>query len=78
MEELHMIIREAVDISHPAVQKLIGAGFSEEKSIAAIEKYETVEDATDYLIAMQSASEFDWKMEKFTNKLWYVSTVILL
>lgn len=86
MEELHMITKEAVDISHPAVQELIGAGFSEEESITAIEKWGTPEDAADYLIAMrtQSASlqpvaksETDGKREEGSDILQYVLTVLV-
>ena len=86
MEELHMITREAVDISHPAVQELIDAGFSEEESITAIEKWGTPEDAAEYLTAMrtQSASlqpvakiEIDGKKEEGSNTLQYVLTVLV-
>ena len=81
-----MVTKEAVDISHPAVQELISAGFNEEESITAIEKWGTPEEAADYLIAMrtQSASlqpaaksEIDGKTDEGSNTLQYVLTVIL-
>ena len=46
-----MTIKEAVDASHPHVRQLISAGFGETESIRAIEKYETPEEANDYLTA---------------------------
>ena len=46
-----MTIKEAVDASHPHVQQLIRAGFGETESISAMEKYETPEEANDYLTA---------------------------
>ena len=53
-EELHMITKEAIDSSHPAVKVLVDAGYGEAESIVAIEKWETPEKAVGYLIAMQA------------------------
>ena len=49
-----MSIKEAVDVSHPGVQEVIGAGYSEEESIIAFEACGTTEDAVTYLINMQT------------------------
>ena len=51
-----MIIKEAVDVSHPKVQELIAAGYSEKESILAFEACGTTEDAVEYLINMQNGS----------------------
>lgn len=74
-----MITKEAVDISHPVVQEVINAGFSEAESITAVEKCETPEDAIDYLIAMRTRdtepvvrTEIDGKTEEQSKTLQYV------
>ena len=81
LEEPHMITKEAVDVSHPAVQELIDAGYSEEQSITAIEKWETPEVAVDYLIATQTKnsdlepvvrSEIDGETDEQSKTLQYV------
>ena len=53
-EDLCISIKEAVDVSHPGVQEVIGAGFSEEESILAFEACGTTEDAVAYLINMRT------------------------
>ena len=40
-----------IDIRHPAVQQLCSAGFSEEQSLEAVERFETLEGAMDYLMS---------------------------
>ena len=42
-----------IDRNHPVVQQLISAEFSEEKSIDAVERYETLDRAMDYLMSAE-------------------------
>lgn len=41
-----------VDSKHPVVEQLCSAGFSEEQSVEAVEKYETLERAMDFLMSL--------------------------
>ena len=80
-----MITKVAVDSSHPSVQKLVNAGFSEAESITAIEKWETPEDAVGYLIAIRAQNvTSESAIRNETNRdaeedktLQYVTKVIL-
>ena len=49
-----MTIKEAVDVSHPGVQEVIGAGYTAEESILAFEACGTAEDAVEYLVNMKT------------------------
>ena len=58
LSEGHTRIREVeaqpqlpVDRNHPVVQQLYSAGYSEEECIDAVEKFETVEAAMEYLMS---------------------------
>ena len=42
-----------VDRNHPIVQQLSSTGFSEEQSIDAVERYETLDRAMDYLMSAE-------------------------
>ena len=46
-----------VDRNHPVVQQLCSAGFSEEQSLEAVEKFETLERAMDYLMSQDEDEE---------------------
>ena len=40
-----------IDGKHPVVQQLCSAGYSEEQSLEAVERFETLEEAMDYLMS---------------------------
>ena len=58
MPEGHLRIREVeaqpqlpIDRNHPVVQQLCSAGYSEEESIDAVEKFENIDPAMEYLMS---------------------------
>ena len=46
-----------IDRNHPVVQQLCSAGYTEEESIDAVEKYETLERAMDHLMSAEAGEE---------------------
>ena len=46
-----------IDRNHPVVQQLCSAGFTEGQSIDAVERYETLDRAMDYLMSAGVGSE---------------------
>lgn len=51
--EICLSQKQPVDEFHPTVQELVEAGFSMEKCIEAVEHYETLEEAMDYLLSRE-------------------------
>ena len=48
--EVHVTQKQLVDEDHPTVQELVEAGYNVEQSIEAVEHYERLEEAMDYLL----------------------------
>ena len=55
--EIHVTQKEAVDEYHPTVQQLVDAGYNMERSIDAVEHYEVLEEAMDYLLNLEEGGE---------------------
>ena len=46
-----------IDRNHPVVQQLCSAGYTEEQSMEAVERFETLEGAMDYLMTQGDEDE---------------------
>ena len=57
IHELEAQPQPPIDRNHPVVRKLFSAGYSEEESIDAVEKFETLEAAIEYLYQMSQVDE---------------------
>ena len=54
---LRIVYKQLVDEFHPIVQELGEAGYSVEESIDAVEQYEGLEGAMDYLLNLEEEGE---------------------
>ena len=63
-----------IDRNHPVVQQLFSAGFSEEQSIDAVKRYETLDRAMDYLTLAEIGEGEEMMVRRDSSSLWRQSS----
>ena len=69
--EIHVTQKQPVDEFDPTVQQLVEAGYNVNQSIEAMERYEGLEEAMDYLLSLEGEGGTFWVSMPGKEELQY-------